>query len=151
MQKIDLFRITTDCINCHLAYKFIYTCTKNVISLMCLHVHIFRCVREKNACIVMKCTCIKSIIMYDNFNNLFKTQSSQGSTWSEEGRSEISLDDVNHALFLLSRNTMSPLKHKTRSSMAELHPSSIEKKSHICCFSLIRQYRYMNRELNSFN
>lgn len=57
--------------------------------------------------------------------NLFKTQLSQGSNWSEEDRSEVPLDDVNHALSLLSRGAVSPLKHKTRSNLAELHPSSI--------------------------
>lgn len=56
--------------------------------------------------------------------NLFKAQSSQGSNWSKEDRSEILLDNVNHALSLLSRGAVSPLKHKTRSSLAELHPSS---------------------------
>lgn len=53
------------------------------------------------------------------------TLSSQGSNWSEEDRSEIPLDDVNHALSLPSRGAVSPLKHKTGSSLAELHPSSI--------------------------
>lgn len=53
------------------------------------------------------------------------TQLSQGSNWSEEDRSEVPLDDVNHALSLLSRGAVSPLKHKTRSNLAELHPSSI--------------------------
>lgn len=57
--------------------------------------------------------------------NLFITLSSQGSNWSEEDRGEIPLDDVNHALSLPSRGAVSPLKHKTRSSLTELHPSSI--------------------------
>lgn len=93
-----------------------------VISMMCLHVlHIFRCVHKKMSCIVMVCTCIKNInlLICMIILNLFKTQSSQGSNWSEEDRSEIPLEDVSHALSLLSRGAMSPLKHKTRSSLAE--------------------------------
>lgn len=90
---------------------------------MCLHVYIFRCLSE-NSCIGMVCTCIKIIIMYGSFKI---NQDPMISNWSEEDRIKIPLDHVNHALSLLclSRSAASPLKHKTRSSLAELHPSPL--------------------------
>lgn len=70
---------------------------KIVISLMCLHVYIFRCLSE-NSCIGMVCTCIKIIIMYGSFKF---NQDPMISNWSEEDRIKIPLDHVNHALSLL--------------------------------------------------